>query len=341
MKLRVTNKNSEDIGRRVEVMDRIRELLDGGKKALVVSHVDPDGDALGTQLAVGAYLRSRGKDVYMVRDSEIPEKYRFLPGVQSVTLASQLPEDFTVDTVVILECPNISRIGSASRLLTDAETIINIDHHPDGVDLGHVNWVDSTASSVGELIYEFFEHVGYEIGPDVATQLYTAILTDTGRFRFASTTPRSMQIAALLIEAGANPRTICDSVYYNVRPSTMKLVGKVLNTIEFHENDTICILTLTNDMLKDTGADVSESDGLVDYTLYNSGVRAGALLKEIDRETTKVSLRSCDGINVAAIAAKFGGGGHYQAAGCMIPKPLELARKELLAHLTEASRETE
>ena len=109
MKLKVTNRNSEAIGRRVEVMDRIRELLDGGRRILVVSHIDPDGDALGTQLAFGAYLKNRGKDVFMVRDSEIPGKYRFLPGIETVTPASDLPQGFSVDTVVILECPNISR----------------------------------------------------------------------------------------------------------------------------------------------------------------------------------------------------------------------------------------
>lgn len=319
----------------------IRSILEASQRVLVVSHIDPDGDALGTQLAFGPYLRSLGKDVYLVRDSEIPDKYRFLPGVDKIVLDGSLPADLKIDTGLVLECPNLKRAGSAAQRLTNGVKIINIDHHQDSSEYGNVNWIDTGASSVGEMAYEYFEAVGFEVDADVATCLYTAILTDTGRFRFASTSPRTMAIAGDLIARGADPREICDYVYYDMQPSTMLLTGKVLNTLEYHNNGRVCLLILTKEMLTEAGADESDSDGLVDFTLFTRGVTTGALLKEIDETTTKVSLRSCDGVNVADIASRFGGGGHFNAAGCRLPLPLDQAKREILRLLREANGQSE
>ncbi|MFQ6009385.1 MAG: bifunctional oligoribonuclease/PAP phosphatase NrnA, partial [Candidatus Zixiibacteriota bacterium] len=169
-----------------------------------------------------------------------------------------------------------------------------------------------------------------------AEQLYTAILTDTGRFRYKSTSPRTMAIAGLLIKAGADPQKICDHVYYNLRPSSMKLIGKVLNRIEFYDNGTICLLTLTQQMLKECKAELSESDGLVDFTLLTEGVVVGALLKETNSGYTKVSFRSRDSVDVAAVAIRFGGGGHYNASGCTLPMELFQAKNEVIKLLREA-----
>lgn len=316
---------------------QIRGVLEKANRILVVSHIDPDGDALGTQLAFGAYLKSLGKTVFMVRDSDIPVKYKFLPDVGSIIPAASLPAETTFDTGLVLECPNLQRSGTAADRLTNGVTILNIDHHQDSSEYGTINWIDTTASSVGEMAYEYFEAVGFEVTADVATCLYTAILTDTGRFRFGSTTARTMAIAGDLIARGADPRSICDQVYYDMQPSSMLLTGKVLNSLEYHYNGTVCLLTLTKAMLADAGADESDSDGLVDFTLFTKGVTTGALLKEIDANNTKVSLRSANGVNVAKVAATFGGGGHFNAAGCRIPLPLDRAREEILKLLREAN----
>jgi len=316
---------------------QVRDLLEKATCILVVSHIDPDGDALGTQLAFGYYLKSLGKSVYMVRDSDIPDKYKFLPGVNEIVPADTLPGDVKIDTGLVLECPSLRRAGTAAERLTNGVRIVNVDHHQDSSEYGTVNWIDTKASSVGEMAYEFFQSVGFDIDADVATCLYTAILTDTGRFRFSSTTARTMTIAGDLIARGADPRAICDFVYYDMRPSSMILTGKVLNTLEYHHDGRVCLLTLTAAMLAEAGADESDSDGLVDFTLFTRGVNTGALLKEIDENTTKVSLRSCNGVNVAAIASKFGGGGHFNAAGCRIPLPLAEAREEILNLLREAN----
>ena len=318
-------------------IEEIRHTLESNRSVLVVSHVNPDGDAIGAQLAFASYLKHLKKEVFLVRDNDIPFKYRFLPEVDTITELDTYPDDFSVDTALILECPAMRRIGRVKRLLNDNTKIINIDHHADNEGFGDVNWINPGVSSVGEMTYEYFAQVGFPISGNIAQQLYTAILTDTGRFRYSSTSPRTMVIASQLIEAGADPQSICDKIYYNLLPSTMKLTGKVLNSIEFWDDNTICLLMLTNDMLVECGAEASESEGIVDFTLFSEGVLSGALLKENGPRQTKVSFRSRDDINVAAIASRFNGGGHINASGCTIPLPIPEARKEVIKLLREAN----
>lgn len=319
----------------VNVIQKIRAVIEDAATVLVVSHVDPDGDALGTQLAFGRYLKASGKSVYMTRDSEIPDKYQTLPGVDNIVLSDSLPHDLKFDTAVVLECPTLERVGNSARFLTDDVRIVNIDHHHDGTDLGEINWIDRSSSSVGEMVYEYLAQIGFKLSPEMAHCLYVAIMTDTGRFRFASTSPRTCEVAGRLIAEGADPRKACDDVYYSMHPSSLKLVGKVLNGIEYHHDGRICLLSLTQAMLDEAGAERSESEGLVDYAMFARGVEIGALLKENDNKMTRVSLRSRDGFDVAAVAARYGGGGHINAAGCEIGLPLEEARKEILAVLGE------
>ncbi len=306
---------------------------------LVVSHLDPDGDALGTQLAFGQYLRDSGKRVYLLRDSAIPDKYQFLPGIEQIVTAESVSGSLQIDTAVILECPSLDRIGSAKRYLEDRVNVISIDHHRDSHDFGSVNWVDVSASSVGEMVADYFTQIGYRPSADVATQLYTAILTDTGRFRYQATTAHTLRVAADLVECGANPREICDQVYFSLRPTTIKLIGKVLNHVEFHEFGRICLLTLTRNMYAAAGAEDYESDGIVDFTMFNKGVIVGALLKETANGSIKVSLRSSNGVNVAAIAGEYGGGGHFNAAGCTVTGNVMQAKETILKKLSEALSE--
>lgn len=335
MRSRASVQNSPSAASTAELVSQIRETIERAEHVLVVSHIDPDGDALGSQLAMGQYLQDLGKTVYLMRDSQIPDKYSFLPGIEKIRSASSIASDLRLDTAIILECPSLDRVGSAARFLNEGTTLISIDHHRDSVAFGAINWVDIKASSVGEMVFDYFETVDYIPSHDVATQLYTAILTDTGRFRYQSTTSHTMRVAASLIEAGADPRRICDQVYYNMRPTTVKLIGKVLNTVEFHNFGKLCVLTLTREMFASAGAEDFESDGLVDFTMSNKGVIAGVLLKENGGGGTKVSLRSSNGVNVSAIASEYGGGGHFNAAGCTLPMPIADARIEIIRRLTE------
>ncbi|UCC45831.1 MAG: hypothetical protein JSU65_08600 [Candidatus Zixiibacteriota bacterium] len=185
------------------------------------------------------------------------------------------------------------------------------------------------------MVYEYFCHVGFKIEEPIAELLFTAIMTDTGRFRFGSTTRRTLEIAGELIEAGADPRKTCDQVYFSLSPAAMRLMGKVLDGIEFVQDNKFCLLKLTRDMLEQTGAQPSEAEGLVDYTLFARGVKAGALLRAVDDNCTKLSLRSQDGIDVASIASRYGGGGHAAAAGCIMKLPLQEARDEIVRCFVE------
>ena len=311
-------------------------LIESAKKLLVVSHIDPDGDALGTQLAFAVYLRSQGKEVLLVREDAIPERYEFLPGIDWIRHIDDIKDSLDIDTIIALECPKLSRAGNIINRLSDDIKIINIDHHQDNANYGQVNWINKDASSVGEMIYELFESFRYQIDEETAVLLFTAILTDTGRFRYESTTGRTLEIAGKLIEAGANPRDICDKVFYNLQPATIKLIGNVLSNAEFIDNGRTCLLSLPVEILESTEYGEAEAEGIAEYSLYGKGVTLGVTFKERNRGTTRISLRSRGNPNVARLAAVFGGGGHICAAGCSIEKPLSEAKKEFLKKLNES-----
>jgi bifunctional oligoribonuclease and PAP phosphatase NrnA len=324
-----------------EMMTRIRTAIESSHTVLVVSHLDPDGDSLGTQLAVTSYLGRIGKLVISVRQSEIPEKYRFLTDTYAIQVCDAVDPAIRPDTVIVLECPSRDRIGRAAHYLDSAACVINIDHHAANDMYGTLNWLDATASSVGELMTEYFDFVGFELSPEESTQLYTAILTDTGRFRYGSTSTRTMKAAGLLISRGAKPQEITDAIYFSQPVSSLRLMGKVLNSIEFHHGNRICMIQINRAMLAESGAIGSEGEGLVDYVLHGKDAIVGALLKEVDGSTTKVSLRSRNGLDVAALAQQFGGGGHVNAAGCTIQLPFLQAREIVLNLLTTAMTEYE
>lgn len=310
--------------------EELKTIIDNSSNILVVSHIDPDGDALGTQLAFAQYLKDIHKKVTLVRQSDIPEKYHFLPGVLDIPHFDSMTHIGAFDAIIVLECPDFKRIGLASAWITEETTIVNIDHHRDNKLNGSLNWLNIKASSVGEMVFEFFEDINYKVSAETATCLFTAILTDTGRFRYNSTSQRTLEIAGKLVGAGVVPQKVCDEVYYNMKSSTVKLIGKVLNEMEFYHDGKLCMLTLTKDMLAVSDADSSESDGLIDYTLYNNGVEVGVLVKEFTETTTKVSMRSKDSINVSEVANTFGGGGHFNASGCLIDKTLKDTKKLLI-----------
>ncbi len=312
-----------------KIFEELKQLIDNHQKFLVVSHVDPDGDSIGSLMAVTTYLKDCGKDVFPVIADPIPGKYHFLKGILDVKNNHDY-EKLEIDIVIILECPNYNRIGGPVEFVSQHKKVINLDHHADNQVTGLLNWVDSSKSSVGEMIYEYLEYVGYDINTQIAEYLYTAILTDTGRFRFSSTSSRTMEIGGKLIANGANPRIINEHIYFEMNSASLRLTGKVLNNIEFLLDEQLCILVMTNKMTDESKAHKSDAEGLVDYTLYGKTVKVGAFIKEQNGQLTKVSLRSKSEIDVAQIAAKFGGGGHKNAAGCTLNMSVEKARLQII-----------
>jgi len=313
----------------------IDSLIRGAEYILVSSHNEPDGDSLGSQLAMVRYLSSLGKKAVIVNEGVIPDKYRFLPDIETVINYENYDGEHSFDLAIFLECAKPDRAGRVAELLTPRMRMINIDHHPDNAEYGDQILLDDHASSVGEMLFEFFQDVGFAIDEAVAVQLYTAILTDTGRFRYNSTTRRTMEIAGHLLEWGAHPRQICDRVYFSKPPSTLRLIGQILSHMEFFEDDRICLMYLDQEMLDVSRAGRDEVDGLAEYSLYGRDTLIGAFLKEVDAHTTRISLRSRTNINVSELAHKYGGGGHIKASGFTLNLPLRDAGRKLLGDLRE------
>ena len=318
------------------IINQIRELT----SFLIVSHVNPDGDAIGSSLAMGRYLTCLGKQVIVMLDSPVPDVYRFLPDADGIYQPDLYNKQVQVEAVISLECPNKGRMGKVNDKLSGHEFIICIDHHLDSIEYGKLNWIDTSYSSVGEMLWALFKQAGFELDNAVAEQLYTAVMTDTGRFRFDNTSPRTMLCASELIAAGAQPDKISREVYYTTLPSTMILRGLVLSSIRFEADNRICHISLTNKMLEQAGADKTEAEGLIDSTLFSRGVELGAMFKEDNDSVTRVSLRSVKRINVARIAKEYGGGGHFNAAGVDFNGPVHQARDAIVKRLKEALDES-
>ena len=262
--------------------NKIAEMIDQAEDILISGHHDPDGDSLGTMLALRRYIKSRGKNVTAVRDGNIPYKYSFMPDIDQVRDIRSFDSKDKFDLVILLECSSPNRAGELSGYFAEDAKVVNIDHHPDNDLYGDVVIQDTVASSVGEMLYEFLTDNKYSIDKAMAIQLYTAILTDTGRFRFSSTTKRTMEAAGYLIDLGADPRDICDKVYYSMKPSSLKLTGQVLSDMDYFEDGRICLMYLTQNKVDESGAGWDDVEGLADFAMFGENTQVG-LISMLDR----------------------------------------------------------
>jgi phosphoesterase RecJ-like protein len=319
-----------------EKFNQIIELVEKSKRVLVTSHVDPDGDSIGSQLALKGWLDDLAKEVRVINWGKIPSRYLFLDDKRAIEdLDSSSSKTWDADLVFVLECPNLERIGKVKELIRKSDKIINLDHHPDNSAFGDLNYINTEASALGEIIYELLFYAGYKLNKEAATQLYSAILTDTGRFRFSNTTPKSLKICAELINRGANPKAINNLIYYNNSESALRLLGFVLQNLEILAEGKISFMVIDQKSLKDFKVSVEDIEGFVDYSLFLKGVEVGVLFRQKDKSLTKVSLRSQNSFDVASLARNFGGGGHRNAAGCTLNHDLNSAKKLILKYIKE------
>lgn len=307
-----------------------------GGSVLIVSHISPDGDSIGSQLALCELVSQLGcKPMIVNHDSAFP-KYAFLTKHKLVNVFECGQSYPKFDFAVILESPDLDRIGSVHDLLLPGCEVINIDHHRGNTMYGSLNWVDESVAAVGIMVYELFQAAGVAIDEDAADELFTAILTDTGRFRFGSTNPQAMRVCAELLEQGASTKKISDALYASYDENQLRMLGELLAKMELHHDGQSCLL-LSNKAIRDkyvNGSD--ELEGLSEYSLYTKGVKIGALLREIESDRTKVSLRCHEDYDVAAIAAVHGGGGHRNAAGCTVALPFVAAKAHVLEQIRRA-----
>ncbi len=303
----------------------------GAGPVLISGHIGPDGDSLGSQLGLYRFLHKQGIDCRVINQGMIPEKYLFMPDIEVVIDIDDFKEhQLSFSCAVTMECSNLDRIGKVADLVKANCKVVNIDHHKDNSSFGDINLLDFEASAAGEMVYDLIVSSGDAISAEIATNLYVAILTDTGRFHYSSTTAKCLRIASELVEAGANPELITENIYYTKKPEQLRLAGLLLSGMEYMLDNRLCLMTLTPEIFSATGTNSSDTEGMINYTMQAGVVEVGVLFSEISDKMTKVSFRSRQKIDVGALANRFGGGGHHSASGCVIESGLEEARKLIL-----------
>ncbi len=308
----------------------ILEVLRQGERFLVCSHSRPDGDAVGSMLAMGMLLDQLGKHADLVSADGVPGIYRGLPGADSIRFAMRVRGQY--DAVILLECDSLARAKLAGL---EEFFLVNIDHHVSGRAFAQINWIDREAASVGELVHRLVLAAGATITPQMAACLYTTILTDTGGFCYGSTRASTFALARDLVLAGADPIRIAQDVCFSAPPSKLLLLGAALGNLA-REGPLAWLSVNHHDILR-TCASEEDCEGIVNFALSISGIEAAAFLRELPEGSIRLSLRSKGRVDVAGLAAQLGGGGHQNAAGCTLEGPLPRALDEILSLLREST----
>ncbi len=308
------------------IMAAILKVFRGGERFLVCSHARPDGDAVGSVLAMGMLLQQLGKRADLVTADSVPDIYRFLPGASSICHAHRVHGPY--DAVILLECGGIER---AHLRGLESFFLINIDHHISGRPFANLNWIDFRAASVGELVYRLIKAAGATITAEMATCLYTTLLTDTGGFTYGAVRASTFEIAHELVLAGADPIAIARNVIYSTPTSKVLLLGAAINN--FRREGRIALLWVTHQDTVRTCAGDEDSEGIINVAIGIAGVEVAVFLRELPERNIRVSLRSKGKVNVAEVAQRLGGGGHGNAAGCTLEGPLAHAIDEVMTEL--------
>jgi phosphoesterase RecJ-like protein len=310
------------------MLRKIVDLITNHRRFLVTSHVRLDGDALGSELALYQVLTAMGKEVIVYNEDSTPERYRFLPG--SDRIIHRWPEAPDVDVAFVLDCSTLERIGREAPRLASLKGVIHIDHHIGYGEAGILSFRDDKASSTGEMLYRLFEHLDRPVSPEAATNLYAAILTDTGGFRYRNTKPETLLIAGRLVERGADPQWISENIYDNEPAARIRLLSKALETLSFDLDERVASMVVYQRSLEATGALSEHTEGFVEIPRSVKGVQISILYSEVAKDQFKLSLRSKEQVNVEKIARTYGGGGHQNAAACRINGPFEQIKQDVL-----------
>lgn len=301
----------------------------------IVSHVQPDGDNLGSCLSLALAMKKIKKEVYILKVDETPSDFLFLPGIDMI---KDYEDNDEIDLLIAVDASDIDRLGKNKNLINSAKTVINIDHHISNTGFGNINVVDSNASATGELIYKLINEIKIDIDEDIATCIYTAISTDTGSFMYDNTTAETHEIASKLIKHGANKEDININIYQNRSLERTQLFIKSLSSLDMYFDDQVAIVKITQDMLKETATTMEDTEGIISFVRDIGPVEVAVLLKETNDEETKVSMRSKRFVDVAKLTSVFNGGGHKKAAGCTINKPIIDVDKLLLSEIEKVIR---
>lgn len=299
----------------VSVPDDLLQAIRNGQRFVLTGHRRPDGDSLGSALGLARVLRQLGKGALVWNRDPMPPVYSELAGADRIHVGETPPEGFpdNFDYSIGIECPSLERTGLAEHL--SQLPVLNLDHHLGNELYGEVNWIDTGAPALGEMIHRLAVALGVPLDADTATALYTAVMTDTGGFRFGNTTAEAFDVAATLVREGAKPEEVSHWIYESQSEATLRLLGEMLGSLELHHDGRIATVKLLDEMFERAGATAADAEDLVDYPRSIAGVDAVALIRQQGPNEFKGSLRSRGDVDVEAIARSYSGGGHKNAAG--------------------------
>lgn len=316
-------------------IDEISKVVQKNKNFLITSHINLDGDAIGSELALYFILKKLNKKVIILNQDRLSKIYDFLPDSDKVHyLNNNRINPKSIDVGIVLDCSNIKRIGRTYEIFKDIKTIINIDHHTSNENYGNLNYLDCSASSVGEIIYELITSIDINLLDEkISTCLFTAIMTDTGSFRYSNVSSKTFGVVSHLTRHRINSHLIANNIYNRNTYPGLKLLGEALLTLEIDESSYVSWLTITRKMLSDTNAKDEEIEGIIDIATTLNNVEISILFRETKDNKIKISFRSKGNFDVNRFAGKFKGGGHPNAAGCLCSGKLDEIKEKILSEL--------
>src|SRR5829696_1946658 len=330
----ITKTSSSDPGAATaaEAVERICEEITRRRRFLITSHARPDGDSIGSQLAMAFALDALGKSVRIVNADPAPEHYQDFPGMTRIEIAARV-ETPDVDAVIVMECSDLTRTGVAGL---ENQFIVNIDHHGGNRMYGALNWHDESAAACGEMVFDVIGALGVPFTVEIATHIYLALLTDTGSFHHSNITPRTFDICRQCVEAGVNPAVMARRVFDSNSFGKLKLIGALLDKMELMDKGRLAILHLDDDMLAATGSTHNDTEGLINLPLTAREIQAVVFFKTTSGGELRVSMRSKYDVDVRRVANEFGGGGHKNAAGFTVAGSLQDVRGGIIEKLVRA-----
>jgi bifunctional oligoribonuclease and PAP phosphatase NrnA len=316
------------------ILNEIISIIRDSRHIAILPHVSADGDALGSCFALGLALRRLGKDVHVYLEEEVPYVYSFLPG-QEAAKVYPVETIKNHDVIIALDTGDLGRLGKRADIFGSSPVTVNIDHHATNSAFAGYNHVDTASAAVGEIIYQMLMLMGVKMDKDISTCLYVAIAADTGGFRFSNTTSVTHRIAGDLINNGIDVADISRKVFDSTSLAKVQLMGLAIHSLELLENGKVAVITVTEEMMQQSGAADEDCDGLVNIGRNIRGVEVAVLIKQKGSEEFRINLRSNTYVDVSAIAARFSGGGHRRAAGCTLQGTWKDAGSRLLAQIRD------
>jgi phosphoesterase RecJ-like protein len=312
-------------------LQQIVEAIGARRRFVISSHSRPDGDSIGSSLAMAYALRAMGKEADVVHADPAPGPLMQFPGVRDICVAPSV--DGSYDAAIVMECGDLARTGVAGL---DQLFVINIDHHPGNTGYGQLRWFDPSAAACGEMVYALVKALGVALTPEIATHVYLAILTDTGSFHYSSISPHTFEICRETVEAGVDPVLVARNVYDSNNMGRLKLFGAVLSSMQIDATGRIAIVYLDHEMAREAGGTYEDTEGLINLPLTVKEILAVVFFKQVEGDEYRVSMRSKGDIDIGAIAKEFGGGGHKNAAGCTVTGAIDALQKLFIDKMEHA-----